>query len=59
MLGLLEEEQILVGEHKPIAFNGQPCGIVLADSFKLANHAATKVRIIYGDKEGSICYSNR
>lgn len=30
-----------------ILFNGQPAGVILADTFALANSAATKVKIIY------------
>lgn len=40
-------EEVFVGETSEILFNGQPVGIILAESHALANHAATKVRITY------------
>lgn len=41
------EEEILVGTKSRVAFHGQPCGIILADTFDLANFAATKVDVTY------------
>lgn len=43
----MEEEEIFVGQNSEILFNGQPAGIVLADTFALANLGASKVKIIY------------
>lgn len=40
-------EETLLSENSPVLFNGQPAGIILADSFALANSAATKVNISY------------
>lgn len=44
------EEEIFVNHRAKIAFNGQPCGVILAESFDVANYAATKVNVIYGEK---------
>jgi xanthine dehydrogenase molybdopterin-binding subunit B len=35
-------------------FNGQPVGVILADSFELANSAAKKVKINYEKHTGDI-----
>lgn len=42
-----QAEEIFVGHDSEILFHGQPAGIILADTFALANYAATKVKIIY------------
>lgn len=53
MIAIEAEEEIFVGQNSRVLFNGQPCGVILADSHDLANYAASKVSIIYGDKEGN------
>lgn len=40
-------EQIFLSKENPILYNGQPVGIILADTFSLANKAAKKVKISY------------
>lgn len=40
-------EQIFLSEDNPVLYSGQPVGIILADTFALANRAAKKVRISY------------
>lgn len=42
-------EEIFVGKQSEVLFNGQPAGMILADSMALANLAAKKVKIIYVD----------
>lgn len=44
------DEEIFVNHRGKIAFNGQPCGVILAESFDLANYAATKVNVAYSEK---------
>lgn len=43
----MEDEEILLGHKSEVLFCGQPVGILLADTFDLANLAATKVKISY------------
>lgn len=43
-------EEIFLGADSTVGFNGQPVGIVLADSFALANYAAKLVKITYNKK---------
>lgn len=40
-------EQIFLGLNDEVLFNGQPVGVILADSMALANKAAAKVDITY------------
>lgn len=40
-------EQIFLSKDNPVLFNGQPVGIILANTFTLANKAAKKVKITY------------
>lgn len=47
LLGIVEVEEIFVGQNSEILFYGQPAGVILADTMRLANLAATKVQIIY------------
>lgn len=42
-----EEEAIFVSLDSRILYNGQPCGMILANSMALANYAATQVKITY------------
>lgn len=50
-------EETLLSENGPVLFNGQPAGIILADSFDLANAAATKVKISYiKDTTGKVVF---
>lgn len=51
---ILEEEQVFVDEKSDILFYGQPVGIILADSFELANLAVTKVKIMYIEEDGNL-----
>ncbi len=50
LLGIVEVEEIFVGQNSEILFYGQPAGVILADTLRLANLAATKVEIIYVEK---------
>ena len=36
-----------MGQNSEILFYGQPAGVILADTFALANSAASKVKITY------------
>lgn len=47
LFGIDEEEEIFVGQDSEILFHGQPAGVILADTFALANSAASKVKITY------------
>lgn len=47
IFGILEEEEIFVGQNSDILFYGQPAGLILADTFQIANSAASKVKITY------------
>lgn len=47
MPGFLEDEQIFVDLDTKILYNGQPCGMILANSMALANYAASQVKITY------------
>lgn len=40
-------EELFVGMDSDVLFNGQPAGLVLAETHALANLAAKKVRITY------------
>lgn len=51
----IEDEEIFVGKDSEIRFNGQPAGLILADTFDLANSAASKVKIIYVES-GKLCH---
>lgn len=52
MPSVIAEEEIFVGVKSRVAFNGQPCGIILAETFDLANLAAAKVDVTYVDVKG-------
>ncbi|XP_037034825.1 indole-3-acetaldehyde oxidase-like isoform X2 [Bradysia coprophila] len=54
LFGIVEEEEIFVGENSDILFNGQPAGVILADTFSLANSAASKVKITYVESDKQI-----
>lgn len=45
--GMLEDEVIFVEIGSTIQFNGQPCGMIVANSMALANYAASQVKITY------------
>ncbi|KAJ6644053.1 Xanthine dehydrogenase [Pseudolycoriella hygida] len=51
LFGIVEEEEIFVGQNSEILFYGQPAGVILADTMDLANSAATKVKITYVESE--------
>lgn len=42
-----EIEEILLDSNSAVGYNGQPVGIILADTFALANYAAKFVSITY------------
>lgn len=46
-MGIVDDEEIFIGENSEIHFNGQPAGLILADTFALANSAASKVKLTY------------
>lgn len=48
------EEEIFVSQNSRVIYNGQPCGIILADTFDLANYAATKVTISYSEDKSNM-----
>lgn len=62
LLGYDEDEELFVGKDSRIQYNGQPCGIIVANRMDLANYAATKVKITYKKLKGEITmplvYSN-
>ncbi|XP_063699693.1 uncharacterized protein LOC134830217 [Culicoides brevitarsis] len=45
---VFEDEEIFVGE--TVKYNGQPAGVILADTMELANFAADHVKIVYGTR---------
>lgn len=47
-----EDEEVFVGENSTILYNGQPCGIILANSMALANYGASQVKITYKKIKG-------
>lgn len=49
--GSLNVEEIFLSKEKPVLYNGQPVGIILAETFALANKAAKKVKISYKKPE--------
>lgn len=49
---MIEVERILVEIDSIIQYNGQPCGIILANSMALANYAASQVKITYKKIKG-------
>ncbi|KAJ6635263.1 Xanthine dehydrogenase [Pseudolycoriella hygida] len=44
-------EEIFLSKENPVLYNGQPVGVILADTFALANKAAKKVKIAYKKPE--------
>lgn len=50
--GMIEDERILVEIDSITQYNGQPCGIILANSMALANYAASQVKITYKKIKG-------
>lgn len=44
-------EEIFLNKANPVLYNGQPLGIILANTFSLANKAAKKVKITYKQPE--------
>lgn len=50
-------EEILLSSDKPVLYNGQPVGVILASTFTLANAAAKKVKITYRKPEMRECYA--
>lgn len=49
MMLALETEEILCSSN--VKFNGQPAGIILAETHELANRAAEMVELIYEGKK--------
>lgn len=49
-----QAEQLFVGLDSDILFNGQPAGVVLAETHALAILAAQKIRITYIEDTGMI-----
>lgn len=47
LLGFDAEEELFVGVESRVQFNGQPCGIIVANRMDLAYLAASKVKITY------------
>ncbi len=48
-------EEIFLSSDKPVLYNGQPVGVILATTFQLANEAVKKVKITYRKPETSEC----
>lgn len=48
-------EEIFLSSDKPVLYNGQPIGIILAATFNLANEAAKRVKITYRKPETRKC----
>lgn len=44
-------EEIFLSSDKPVLYNGQPVGVIVATTFHLANEAAKKVKITYKKPE--------
>lgn len=53
VLGSSDAEEIFLSKGNPVLYNGQPVGIILADTFSLAVAAAKKVKILYKRPEQS------
>lgn len=45
--GFLEDEQIFIDLDQKILYNGQPCGMIVANSMALAYYAASQVKVTY------------
>lgn len=50
-LGSTDAEEIFLSKGSPVLYNGQPVGIILAETFALANKAAKRVKILYKKPE--------
>ncbi|XP_037034826.1 xanthine dehydrogenase-like [Bradysia coprophila] len=50
-MGPAEVEETFLSANNPVLYYGQPVGIILADSFQIANQAAKRVKISYNPRE--------
>lgn len=53
MLGTTNVEEVFLSKESSVLYNGQPVGVILADTFNLAVAAAKKVKISYRKPEQS------
>ncbi|XP_037042497.1 xanthine dehydrogenase-like [Bradysia coprophila] len=53
-IGIVEEEKIFIEHKGEVLFHGQPVGIILAETFALANLAATKVKVSYLENDSYV-----
>lgn len=54
LMMVFEDEEIFCAE--TVKYNGQPAGIILAETMEIANHAANYVKIVYGERSKETLY---